>query len=151
MGEHVTGKRASRCTWTPGTSPDYRPPTRLVPSTLFRSRGGGEASTPLSHRRVSSRATCMRACMRVYACLPSRKPPTRLDDAPPRVSALQAEPSGRVRVREFAVTRTKTEREIDRDREGERRYGAVATHPRHRDCFPGSRLRCRLDSRRRPM
>lgn len=83
-GEHVTGKRASRCTWTPGTSPDNRLPTRLVPSTLFRSRGGGEASAPLSHRRVSSRAACVhtcvsawvRACPSIYlpvclsACLP---------------------------------------------------------------------------------
>lgn len=52
VGEHVTGKRASRCTWTRAhpPTPAADAPRALNPLS-FR---GGEASARLSHRRVSS-------------------------------------------------------------------------------------------------
>lgn len=57
VGEHVTGKRAFRCTWTRTHPPTLAAdaPRALNPLSF---RGGGKASARLSHRRVSSGCVC---------------------------------------------------------------------------------------------
>lgn len=112
VGEHVTGKRASRCTWTRAHPPISAAdaPRALNPLSF---RGGGEASARLSHRRVSS--GCVRTKLHRRS---SRRRAASL-------SSPQAEPTGCVRARKSA----------DRT---ERSHLDVMAHLilRGRDCVP---------------